>query len=194
MTSMDDESMRDMVDRELIHRAQHGDRDAFARLAGAWGGRLYAVAHRILREPDLADDAVQQTLVTAWRELPRLREPDRVEAWLHRILVRQCYAEAARQRRTITDLTVVSDLPTSGDAYSTIAMRDEIERGFRRLPVDQRTVLVMHHYLGMTPHEIAGAIGVPDGTVRSRLHYAHRAMRSVLEADARTTKVTERPA
>jgi RNA polymerase sigma-70 factor (ECF subfamily) len=182
------------VERALIHRAQHGDRDAFSQLAHAWGGRLYAVAFRVLREPDAAADAVQATLITAWRDLPRLRDPDRVDAWLQRILVRRCYAEAARRRRIVTDLSIVQDREDAGDAYATVAVRDEIERGFRRLGPDQRAVLVLHHYLGMTPHEIAATLGLADGTVRSRLHYAHRAMRALLDADARYAQVTEGPA
>lgn len=178
------------MDRDLVKQAAEGDREAFAVLARIHGDRLYAIANRILREIDRSEDAVQQTLVIAWQELPRLRDPDRFEPWLHRILVRCCYSEARRRRDWASHVRV---LPLHGpmvpDEAGTLANRDQIDRGFRRLPPEQRSILVLHHYLGLTAAEIADTLGVPAGTVRSRLHYAHRAMRAALEADARTATV-----
>jgi RNA polymerase sigma-70 factor (ECF subfamily) len=173
------------VDRDLVERAQHGDREAFAVLAHAHGNRLMSIAHRILRDVGLAEDAVQQALVIAWRELPSRRDPDRFDAWLQRLVVHATYAEA-RRRRAWT--SIIRVLPIQGIAV-TVAMsideRDRLERGFRRLPPEQRALLVFTHYLGLTPTEIADRLGIPVGTARSRLHYAHRAMRAALEADER---------
>jgi RNA polymerase sigma-70 factor (ECF subfamily) len=150
------------------------------------GDRLYAIAQRILREGDRSEDAVQQALVIAWRELPRLRDPDRFEPWLHRIVVHACYGEARRRREWTTHVRLLPvDGPAQPDDTSNFADRDLVDRGFRRLPPEQRAILVLHHYLGLTPGEIAETLGIPPGTARSRLHYAHRAMRAALEADER---------
>ena len=175
------------VDRDLVEQAQRGDREAFEVLARTHGDRLFAIAQRILRDLDLAEDAVQQTLVIAWRELPSLRDPGRFEAWLHRLLVNACYGEARRRRvwsSNVRELPV--DGPAALDDTASVAARDEVERGFRRLSPEQRALLVLHHYLGFAPTEIAETLGIPAGTARSRLHYAHRAMRAALEADARS--------
>lgn len=179
--------MADNVDRDLVQQAQRGDRDAFALLVRAHGDRLFGVARRILREIDLADDAVQQALVIAWRELPRLRDPDRFEAWLTRILVRICYEVSRTSRRASVRVVPLDDAtePTARDAFASVADRDELERAFNRLPPEQRAILVLRHYLELEPTEIAETLGIPAGTVRSRLHYAHREMRAALEADAR---------
>jgi RNA polymerase sigma-70 factor (ECF subfamily) len=184
------------VDRDIVELAQRGDRDAFAILVRTHGDRLFGVARRILREIDMADDAVQQALVIAWRELPRLREPDRFEAWLTRILVRVCY-EVSRASRRATIHVIPLDAaaePPSADPTDSVAQRDQLERAFRRLPPDQRALLVLRHYLGLEPAEIADTLGIPAGTARSRLHYAHREMRAALEADARPAMVGGRSA
>jgi RNA polymerase sigma-70 factor (ECF subfamily) len=184
-----------VVDRDLVVAARNGDREAFAILARAQGDRLFAIAMRILREVDLAEDAVQQALVEAWRDLPSLRDPDRFEGWLYRTLVHNCYAEAARRRRWSSRIQVLPvDGPAAPDDTLSVADRDQLERGFRRLPAEQRAVLVMHHYLGLSSAEIATSLDIAPGTVRSRLHYAHRGMRAALEADARPIRSTERPA
>ena len=178
------------MDRDLVEQASHGDREAFGVLARVHGDRLYAIAQRILHEIDRSEDAVQQALVIAWQELPRLRDPDRFEPWLNRILVRCCYNEARRRRDWATHIRVLpADGPGEPDEAAALADRDQIDRGFRRLPPEQRAILVLHHYLGLTPTEIAESLGVPAGTVRSRLHYAHRAMRAALEADGRSALV-----
>jgi RNA polymerase sigma-70 factor (ECF subfamily) len=181
------------VDRDLVERAQRGDREAFGILARMRADRLYAIAHRILREVDRAEDAMQQALVIAWRELPSLRDPDRFDAWLQRLLVNACYAEARQRREWSVKLRVLPvDGPQVEDGTRQVADRDELERGFRRLSAEQRAVLVLHHYLGLTPTEVGERLGIPAGTARSRLHYAHRAMKAALEAVARLSAVAGR--
>ena len=178
------------MDRDLVEQAQRGDREAFAILARTHGDRLMAIAQRILRDVGRAEDAVQQTLVIAWRELPGLRDPDRFDAWLQRLLVNASYAEARRARAWVSNVRALPvDGPAGPDETLSLEDRDRIERGFRRLPADQRAVLVFTHYLGLTPTEIAERLGIAVGTARSRLHYAHRAMRAALEADERAVAV-----
>jgi len=188
--------MRTMqVDRDLVEAARDGDREAYADLIRTRGDRLFAIAQRILRDVDRTEDAVQDALVIAWRDLPGLRDPDRFDAWLHRLLVRSCVAEATRERRLVANLRVLpADLPTGTDEYVSIADRDQLERGFRRLPSEQRAILVLRHFAGYEPAEIAESLGIPAGTVRSRLHHAHRAMRAALEADARALAIGGRSA
>jgi RNA polymerase sigma-70 factor, ECF subfamily len=171
---------------DLVERAQKGDEQAFASLVIAVGNRLHAVAHRILRDAALAEDATQQALLAIWRDLPQLRDPQRFDAWSYRLLVRACYAEGRRSRSWGPELRLLSaDELATGEGLSSIVDRDQLDRGFRRLSVDHRAVVVLHHYLDMTLDEVALMLGVPLGTVRSRLHYAMRALRSALEADAR---------
>jgi RNA polymerase sigma-70 factor (ECF subfamily) len=177
------------VDSDLITRARQGDREAFASLVLRHGDRLYATAYRILRDTGGAEDAVQQAFLNAWRELPRLRDESRFEGWLYRLLVHACYAGIRQNRRWQRGLRLVEEdmsLPRTEDAQLTVARRDELERAFRRLSADQRAVLVMHHYLGLSGAEIADRLGLSPGTVRSRLHYARQTMRAAIEADART--------
>lgn len=176
------------MDIELIGRAQHGDEQAFASLALAVGDRLHAVAQRILRDLDLAEDATQQALLTIWRDLPQLRDPARFEAWAYRILVRACYAEGRRTRRWAPNLYLLpADEPQVRDGMASVHDRDQLERGFRRLSIEHRAVVVLHHYLDLPLDTVAETLGVPAGTVRSRLHHAMRGLRAALEADARPT-------
>ena len=177
------------VERDLVIRAQRGDREAFGELAFRMGDRLLTIAQRILRDVDQAEDATQQTIVTVWRELPKLRDPDRFEGWSYRILQNACRAELRQARRWSP--TEIDSLPLDdvvGDPALTLADRDELERAFRRLPVEHRLVLVMQHYLGLTLEQIAERLEIPLGTARSRSHYAKRSMRAALEADARTSE------
>lgn len=174
------------MDATLVERARAGDEEAFASLARAAGDRLLAIAYRILRDLGLAEDAVQQTLVLAWRELPSLRDAARFDAWLRRLLVHSCYREARRRRTWAANVRVLAiDEPARGDDYSSVVERDQLERSFRRLPPEQRAVFVFHHYLGLTLPEVAAELGVPLGTVKSRLHYATSALRAAIEADLR---------
>jgi RNA polymerase sigma-70 factor, ECF subfamily len=173
------------MDTELVQLAQNGDKDAFASLASALGNRFLATSRRILGDIELAEDATQQALLAIWRDLPQLRDPARFEAWAYRILVHACYAEGRRSRRWEPNLHLLAaDEPTT-DGLASIVDRDQIERAFRRLPIHHRAVVVLHHYLDMPQREVADALGIPPGTVASRLHHATRSLRSALEADAR---------
>jgi RNA polymerase sigma-70 factor (ECF subfamily) len=171
---------------DLVDRARRGDHDAFAALAGATIGRLDAAARLILHDPDQAKDAVQETLVRAWRDLPTLRSADRFDAWLHRLLYRACIDEARRLRRHRFDVDLTPiDIAAAGDHASSTADRDELDRGFDRLEPEARALIVLHHYLDMPLPEVAFALGIPLGTAKSRLHRALRLMRAALDADAR---------
>ena len=173
------------MDTDLVMQAQRGDEEAFASLAVAAGGRLHAVAHRILRDTDLAEDATQQALLTIWRDLPQLRDPARFDAWSYRLLVRACYAEGRRMRRWAPNLRILPVDAAAVEGFDSIVDRDQLERGFRRLSIDHRSVVVLHHYLDMPLDEVAETLGVPVGTVRSRLHHAMRGLRAALDADSR---------
>jgi RNA polymerase sigma-70 factor, ECF subfamily len=179
------------VDHDLVKAAQSGDREAYVDLIRVRSDRLFGIAQRILRDIDRAEDALQDALVIAWRDLRGLRDPDRFDAWLQRLVINVCIAQATRERRRAANLRVLPvEGPAGPDELLGVGDRDLLERGFRRLPPEQRAILVLHHYLGYAPSEIAETLGIPAGTARSRLHHAHRAMRAALEADARTT-VTE---
>ena len=176
------------MQRDLVERARRGETEAFDALARLVSGRLFAVAYRILRDHYLAEDAVQQTLITIWNELPRLRDPDRFDAWTYRLIVRSSVAEARRERRggaSIQLLPEDADASLAPDEYRAVADRDQLERGFRRLTPEQRAILVLQHYAGQSLAEIADVLGIPVGTAGSRLHYATRALRAALEADGR---------
>lgn len=175
------------MDTELVIRAQQGDRAAFAELAVLVGDRLHAVALRMLRDAGLAEDASQQTLLKAWQELPRLREPERFEAWTYRLLVNVCHAEWRRRKRSfaaLPDLDSVRE-PISPDDMAIVIDRDQLERGYSRLSMDHRAVVVLHYYLDMPVAEIAETLGVGEGTVKSRLYHAMRGLRAALDADTR---------
>jgi RNA polymerase sigma-70 factor (ECF subfamily) len=177
---------RGVMQQELVERARRGDHDAFAALAGAAIFRLDAAARLILRDPDQAKDAVQETLVRAWRDLPTLRSPDRFDAWLHRLLVRACIDEARRLRRHRVDVQLSPiDSPLVGDMTSSISDRDQLDRGFSRLEPEARALIVLHHYLDLPLPDVATALGIPLGTAKSRLSRALQSMRAALDADAR---------
>ncbi len=175
------------VERELVEQAQRGDPEAFAALVRLSADRLYAIAYRILRDPDRAEDALQQALVDAWQDLPSLRDPDRFEAWTWRLVVRASYHEAGRNRRWSAQVRPIPvDGPIDGDDLAArIASSDELERGFRRLSPEHRAVVVLHYYAGLSVGEIAETLGIPVGTACSRLHYAVRSLRAAFDADAR---------
>ena len=172
------------MDRDLVEQARKGDREAFAVLVHQVSDGLYAVAQRILRDPSLAEDALQNALVLAWRRIPKLRDPDRFEAWIRRILVHACYDESQRARHWRSDVRVLPmDGPSTPDGSAALADRDELERAFRRLSIEQRAVFVLHHYLGLPLVEVAELLDIPAGTARSRLHYAIAGLRDALSAD-----------
>jgi RNA polymerase sigma factor (sigma-70 family) len=173
-----------VLDR-LVERAQAGDELAFEALLDATGGRCYAIAFRILRDVERAQDAVQQAFLLAWRELPRLRDPERFEIWLHRLLVNACYEEYRRYRRWSTRIRALPvDGPAAPDAFISVDHRDAIERAFARLSMEHRSVVVLHHHAGLPLASIAEITGVPVGTVKSRLFHATRILREALTSDA----------
>jgi RNA polymerase sigma-70 factor (ECF subfamily) len=183
------------VDRDLVERAREGDREAFAVLVHQVSDSLYAVAFRVLRDASLAEDALQNGLVLAWRQLPRLRDADRFEAWIHRVLVHACYDESRRARRWTANVRALPDEgPSTPDGTSTVIDRDELERAFRRLTVEQRAVFVLHHYVGLPLVEIAELLEIPAGTARSRLHYAIAGLRDALTVVAEPIVQEGRPA
>ena len=187
--------MRRLVQEALVDRAKRGDAEAFDALARSVGDRCMAIACRILRDADLAEDAVQAALISAWDDLRTLRDPSRFEPWLHRILVRECYAEARRRTRFSAGIRILQTPIDERAGELTVNDRDQLDRAFRRLTLEQRTVLVFHHYLDLSTAEVAARLGIPVGTVKSRLHHAVAAMRASLEADARTAELPqERPA
>jgi RNA polymerase sigma-70 factor (ECF subfamily) len=165
---------------ELVRRAQRGDEEAFAALVPPAAQRLLAVAYRILRDADLAEDATQQALLVAWRRLPTLRDVDRFDAWTYRLVVNACYAETRRRPR-IAPLRILPHDAASADRTGEANDRDELDRGFRQLSVAHRTIVVLHLHVGLPFDEIARVLDIPIGTARSRLHYALRALRQAIE-------------
>jgi RNA polymerase sigma-70 factor (ECF subfamily) len=179
--------------RDLVERAQAGDREAFSELGRLWVDRLYAIAQLILRDPDRAADATQEALVACWRDLRGLRDPDQFEPWIRRILVRACYREARRERaqhRIVQRVTELERAPIDPGPISVVD-RDELERGFVDLSAEQRALLVMHFYLGLPVGQTAAVLGVPVGTVKSRLNRATAALRATLDAQARSGALAE---
>ncbi len=170
------------MDPRLVVRAQHGDEVAFALITQAVHGRFKQVAYRILRDRHLAEDAMQQALVEIWRKLPTLRDPERFDGWSYRFLVHACYREARQHRRSFHELPGEHDLATP-DATTTVNDRDQLERGFRRLSLDHRAVVVMHYYLDLTIEDTAQALGISVGTAKSRLNRAMSKLRLALIAD-----------
>ena len=175
------------MERSLVEQAQRGDREAFTRLAFELSDRLFAVAHRILRDFDSAGDALQVTLLRIWRDLPALRDPSLIEAWAYRVLVRACHDELRKLRRQAPALHLLAVDGAEEDPAISIADREQLDRAFRTLTSEQRAAIVLQYYRDLTLSEIADVLQVPIGTVRSRLHYAKRALRSAIEADARPT-------
>lgn len=169
----------------LIRGAAQGDRQAFADLAAGEVDRMHGVARLILRDPDLAEDAVQEALVRCWRRLPNLRDIDRFDAWLRRILLHAVADEFQRRRRFDASVRTMRVEPSTTDGAQGVADRDELAQGFRRLSIDHRAVVVLHHYAGLALPEVAEALGIPSGTAKSRYHYAMSALRAALDADAR---------
>jgi RNA polymerase sigma-70 factor, ECF subfamily len=180
--------------RDLVEAAAGGDHEAFEVLATSAGDRLYAIARLILRQSDLAEDAVQEALVRAWQQLPSLRDPDRFDAWLHRLLVNACADQGRQLRRWTQQVRPIALTPSVSDDTGSVADREQLERGFGRLKPEHRAVVVLHYYSGFSAVEIAHMLGIPEGTARSRLHYATEALRAALEADARPAGAHSRTA
>ena len=172
--------------RDLVERAMGGDRDAFAELQRGTIDRLYAIARLILRDGDSAQDATQEAYIAAWRRLSGLRDPDRFEPWLRRLLVNACYQEARSAKRRATAEGRVRPIDTeAADPATATADRDQLARAFGALAPEQRALIVMHYHLGLPMQETALILGLPLGTVKSRLNRTKQQMRATLEADAR---------
>ena len=171
----------------LVYRARRGDRYAFAELVRASGARLDATARLILRNPDLAQDAVQETLIRAWRSLPGLRDPESFDHWLHRLAVRACIDQIRRRWRRVIEVEVVPILePYVRDDTGHIADRDQLDRALARLEPEARAVVVLHFYLDLPLTEVAAMLGIPVGTAKSRLHRSMGTLRSSMAIDAVT--------
>jgi RNA polymerase sigma-70 factor (ECF subfamily) len=179
------------VERETVDRARAGDRDAYAELAAASIRPLFAAARLILRDDDLADDATQEALVNAWRYLPSLRDADRFEGWLYRLLVNACRTQLRRDRRRRVVEIHMNPAADAGDPGRSLADRDQLERGFERLDVDERAVVILRYYRGYSVPEVADIVGIPLGTAKSKIHRATRTLRAALEADARVGPIVE---
>ena len=170
--------------------AQRGDQVAFIDLLRGRVDRLYSIARRILHDVDRAEDALQDALVIAWRDLSDLRDPDRFDVWIQRTLANVCIDHARRDRRRYARLEVLTIQDRAApDELRGVVDRDVVDRAFRRLKPEERAVLVLRYFLGYEPADIAEVLGVPGGTIRSRLHHAHRAVRAAIEADARAAAV-----
>lgn len=174
------------MDQELVVRAQKGDQRAFETLTAADHPRLFRVAHGILGDPHLAEDATQQALLDIWHNIRRLRDTAKFEGWSYRLLVHACYAEARRRPDWVNlDHVPLGREGRASDAYGSVLERDRLERAFSQLSLDHRAVIVLRYQLDMTPERVAETLGIPRRTVYSRLKRAMPAMRAALEADAR---------
>lgn len=174
------------MQRDLVERSMAGDQAAFTELGRSWIDRLYAIARLILRDSDRAHDATQEALIGAWRDIKGLRDPDKFEPWMRRLLVNACYREARRDKRRVQAEGRIRPIDTgASDPAIVSADRDELSRAFESLEPEQRALIVMHYYLGLPMHETALILGWPVGTVKSRLNRTKQQMRATLEADAR---------
>ena len=172
------------MDRELIERAQSGDREAFALIVDGSFDRCYEIARRVLGESHLAQDATQTAMLSIWRDLPKLRDGARFDAWSYRITVNACYAEAKRARKALPSVTP-GDGHLVTDEYGTVIDRDRLERAFSRQKLEHRAVIVLRYYLDMPVEEVAATLDIPTGTAKSRIHHALQAMRAAIDADDR---------
>lgn len=171
---------------ELVRRAMAGDLEAFTELARLWIDRLYVTARLIVRDDELAEDATQEALIAAWRDIAGLRDPDRFDSWIRSLLVHACYREARRgRRRRIIEAQVQPAAAHWSEPAFGLAERDELERVLGRLTPEQRALVVLHYYLELPLHETALALRIPVGTVKSRLFRTHQQLRAALDADAR---------
>ena len=173
-----------MDQRDAVERAKRGDHDAFADLIDGRLARLDAAARLILRDPELARDAVQEALIRAWRDLPGLRDPDRFEAWLHRLTVNACLDLARRRRRRAIEVAITPlDSPETPDVSGALADRELVDKALAHLDPGHRAVVALHYLFGMSLPEVATTLRIPVGTAKSRLHYALAAMRTTVTTE-----------
>jgi RNA polymerase sigma-70 factor, ECF subfamily len=177
--------------RGLVERAQRGDHDAFATLAAEAIARLDAAARLILRDSELARDAVQEALVRCWRDLPTLRDVERFDGWLHRLLVNACLDLVRRRKRRAFEVELTQlHVPSTADFAGGIVDRDLLDRALRALEPDWRAIVVLHFFLGMPMPEIAGIMGIPLGTAKSRLHRAIGVLRASVGVEAASDPIS----
>lgn len=182
-----------MDQRDLIERARRGDHDAFTALLDVRLARLDAAARLILRDGELARDAVQEAMIRAWRDLPGLRDPERFDAWLHRLTVNACLDLIRRRKRRVIEVELSPiDHPATHDVASHLADRQILDGALARLEPGHRAVVALHYLLGMPLPEVARTLGIPPGTAKSRLHYALAAMRTHVTADPDAVPTTVR--
>ena len=178
-----------MDQRGLVDRARRGDHDAFTALVDLTLVRLDSVARLIVRDQELARDAVQDTYIRAWRDLPGLRDPDRFDAWLHRLIVNASLDQVRRRRRRLIEVELTPiEMPATTDVAGEVADRDMLEEALACLEPGHRAVVVLHYFLGMPLPEVAAAIGIPLGTAKSRLHHALATMKSAVLREPTTTR------
>jgi len=169
----------------LVGLASKGDAAAFEALADSLIGRLHATAALLVHDRALVDDAVQETLVEVWRDLPRLRDPERFDVWLHRVLTHTCLDLVRREKHAHRAAPLPAGIADEHRLDSEVADRDAVDRALRSLSPRHRAALVLRHYAGLSVEEVAHALQVPLGTAKSRLHYAEEAMHAAMDADMR---------
>ena len=176
---------------ELVVRAQRGDRHAFAELIRLSGARLDATARLILRDPDLAQDAVQDTLIRAWRSLPGLRDPATFDHWLHSLVAHACIDLVRKRRRRVVEVELTPlHFSEALDDTGLVADRDVLDRALARLEPEARAVVVLHFYLDIPLPRVATMLGIPGGTAKSRLHRSLGVLRSLMAIDEVTSAET----
>jgi len=176
------------MDQHVVAEARRGDTGAFDSLVVGHHHRLFRVAHGILRDSHLAEDATQQAFLDIWRDIRRWRDRAKFEAWSYRVLVRVCHAEVKRRRDWVPDTELLpTEVPLASDQFGAVVQRDQLERGFRQLSLDHRTVIVLHHLLDMTLETVAETLDIPLGTAHSRLSRAMQALRAAMQQPSPST-------
>ena len=180
-------SPADLRDPGLIARASNGDAGAFEELLVGRLDRLFRIACAILGNEADAADATQDACLSAWRELPRLRDEQRFEAWLSRVLVNACRMRLRRRSR-VREIAILPEHDRPADRADHPSRLEDIEsldRAFGRLDVGARSILVLHHMEHRPVSEIAAALGVPVGTLKWRLHEARKQLAKALDEEGR---------
>jgi RNA polymerase sigma-70 factor (ECF subfamily) len=182
----EDEGLDTMTDAQLAALSRQGNREAFGVLAGRWDGPLYGFLRRVLGDEELARDACQETLLRAYVKLPSLREPAAFKTWLHTIALNLCRDRGRSPilREVALDHAMIEE-PAAGDASPLDRAQSEnlatvLHRVLARLPIEQRSAIVLREFEGFTSQEIATMTGVPAATVRSRIFYGLKALRKLL--------------
>jgi RNA polymerase sigma-70 factor (ECF subfamily) len=179
-------------DRSLADRARNGDLDAFEELMHARIDAIYHLSFAIVGDEADARDSTQETFIAAWRRIRELRDPERFEAWLHRIAVNSARMTLrARGRRRVREIPSgdVAAIAAASDRTAPARERSDADllgAALDRLPLDQRTILVLHHLEGHGVTDLAAILDIPAGTVKSRLHTARRALEAALATEARS--------